>query len=46
MAVVYILNTNNLSTDLSLYENIHAARLEKIKKSNNLLFKKESRYII
>lgn len=41
MAVVYILNTNNLSTDLSLYENIHAARLEKIKKSNNLLFKKE-----
>ena len=41
MAVVYILNANNLSTDLSLYDNIDKNRLEKIKKSSNILFKKE-----
>lgn len=41
MAVVYILNANNLSTDLSLYDNIDKNRLEKIKKSSNNLFKKE-----
>ena len=41
MAVVYILNANNLSTDLSLYDNIDKNRLEKIKKSSNVLFKKE-----
>ena len=41
MAVVYILNANNLSTDLSLYENIDKNRLEKINKSSNILFKKE-----
>ena len=41
MAVVYILNANNLSTDLSLYDNIDKLRLEKIKKSSNVLFKKE-----
>ena len=33
MAVVYILNANTLSTDLSLYSNINPIRLEKIKKS-------------
>ena len=38
MAVVYILNANNLKTDLSLYKNIDKNRLEKIKKSNNSLF--------
>ncbi|MBR2138870.1 MAG: 4'-phosphopantetheinyl transferase superfamily protein [Bacilli bacterium] len=41
MAVVYILNANNLSTDLSLYSNINPKRLEKIKKSSNKLFIKE-----
>ena len=41
MAVVYILNANNLKTDLSLYKNIDKNRLEKIKKSNNQLFIKE-----
>ena len=41
MAVVYILNANNLSIDLSLYDNIDKNRLEKIKKSSNNLFKKE-----
>ena len=41
MAVVYILNANNLKTDLSLYNNIDTKRLEKIKKSNNQLFIKE-----
>ena len=41
MAVVYILNANNLSTDLSLYDNIDKTRLEKINKSSNILFKKE-----
>lgn len=41
MAVVYILNANNLSTDLSLYDNIDKNRLEKIKKSSNILLKKE-----
>ena len=41
MAVVYILNANNLKTDLSLYKNIDDKRLEKIKKSNNTLFIKE-----
>jgi 4'-phosphopantetheinyl transferase len=41
MAVVYILNANNLSTDLSLYDNIDKLRLEKIRKSSNNLLKKE-----
>jgi 4'-phosphopantetheinyl transferase len=41
MAVVYILNANNLSTDLSLYDNIDKNRLEKIRKSSNNLLKKE-----
>lgn len=41
MAVVYILNANNLKTDLSLYSNIDPKRLDKIKKSNNNLFIKE-----
>ena len=41
MAVVYILNANNLSTDLSIYKNIDKKRLEKIQKSNNSLFIKE-----
>lgn len=41
MAVVYILNANNLKTDLSLYKNIDKRRLEKIKKSKNTLFIKE-----
>lgn len=41
MAVVYILNANNLSTDLSLYDNIDKLRLKKIKKSSNILLKKE-----
>ena len=41
MAVVYILNANSLSIDLSLYDNIDKNRLEKIKKSSNNLFKKE-----
>ena len=41
MAVVYILNANNLKTDLSLYDNIDSKRFEKIKKSNNQLFIKE-----
>lgn len=41
MAVVYILNANNLKTDLTLYKNIDKRRLEKIKKSKNTLFIKE-----
>lgn len=41
MAVVYILNANNLKTDLTLYKNIDSRRLEKIKKSKNTLFIKE-----
>lgn len=41
MAVVYILNANKLSTDLSRYDNINNRRLEKIKKSTNQLFIKE-----
>lgn len=41
MAVVYILNANKLSTDISKYPNIDKRRLEKIKKSNNILFIKE-----
>ncbi|MBE6130500.1 MAG: 4'-phosphopantetheinyl transferase superfamily protein [Erysipelotrichaceae bacterium] len=41
MAVVYILNANKLTTDLSKYANIDNKRLEKIKKSTNLLFIKE-----
>ena len=32
MAVVYILNANNLTTDLSKYNNINLNRLEKINK--------------
>ena len=35
MAVVYILNANNLKTDLTLYKNIDSRRLERIKKSKN-----------
>lgn len=41
MAVVYILNANKLTTDISKYSNIDKKRLEKIKKSNNTLFIKE-----
>lgn len=41
MAVVYILNANNLKTDLTLYKNIDKRRLERIKKSKNTLFIKE-----
>lgn len=41
MAVVYILNANKLTTDISRYDNINNKRLEKIKKSTNLLFIKE-----
>lgn len=41
MAVVYILNANNLTTDLLLYHNIDNKRLEKIKNSKNNLFIKE-----
>lgn len=41
MAVVYILNANNLTTDLSKYNNINLNRLEKINKSKNTLFIKE-----
>lgn len=41
MAVVYILNANKLTTDISRYDNIDNKRLEKIKKSNNTLFIKE-----
>ena len=41
MAVVYILNANNLKTDLTLYKNIDSRRLERIKKSKNTLFIKE-----
>ena len=41
MAVVYILNANNLTTDLSKYNNISLNRLEKINKSKNTLFIKE-----
>lgn len=41
MAVVYILNANNLKTDLTLYKNIDKRRLEKIKKSKNTLVIKE-----
>ncbi len=41
MAVVYILNANKLTTDISKYSNIDKKRLEKIKKSTNLLFIKE-----
>lgn len=42
MAVIYILNTKNLTTDLSKYQNIPLKRLEKIKNSTNNLFIKES----
>ena len=41
MAVVYILNANKLTTDISRYDNINNKRLEKIKKSTNQLFIKE-----
>ncbi len=41
MAVVYILNANKLTIDISKYSNIDKRRLEKIKKSNNSLFIKE-----
>ena len=41
MAVVYILNANNLKTDLTLYKNIDKRRSEKIKKSKNTLSIKE-----
>lgn len=41
MAVVYILNANKLTIDISKYVNIDNKRLEKIKKSTNLLFIKE-----
>ncbi len=41
MAVVYLLNANNLKADLTLYKNIDNRRLEKIKKSKNTLFIKE-----
>ena len=41
MAVVYILNANKLTTDISKYSNIDKKRQEKIKKSNNTLFIKE-----
>lgn len=41
MAVVYILNANNLKTDLTLYKNIDKRRLERIKKSKNTLVIKE-----
>ena len=41
MAVVYILNANKITTDISKYANIDNKRLEKIKKSTNQLFIKE-----
>ena len=41
MAVVYILNANKLTTDISKYVNVDNKRLEKIKKSSNQLFIKE-----
>lgn len=41
MAVVYILNANKLTTDISKYTNLDKRRLEKIKKSTNQLFIKE-----
>lgn len=42
MAIIYILNTHNLNPDLSLYNNIPYKRLEKIKKSKNITYIKES----
>lgn len=41
MAVVYILNANKITTDISKYVNVDKRRLEKIKKSTNQLFIKE-----
>lgn len=41
MAVVYILNANKLTIDISKYSNVDKKRLDKINKSNNTLFIKE-----